>query len=71
MTGIEAEVTDLRVNLAALRANLSPARENMLKLNLRESKDRLEGLLEETTSSELDDVVSEARALIREVEAEL
>lgn len=71
MTGIESEVATLKENLSALRANLSPSRENMLKLNLRESRDRLEGLLEEMTSSELDDVVSEARALLREVDAEL
>lgn len=71
MTGIESEVATLKANLSALRANLSPSRENMLKLNLRESRDRLEGLLKEMTSSELDDVVSEARALLQEVDAEL
>eukprot|EP00803_Ostreobium_quekettii_P005320 evm.model.scf_340.11 EVM.evm.TU.scf_340.11 scf_340:92463-94450(-) len=71
LSGIENEVATLRENLSAMRSNLSPSRENMLKLNLQEARDRLDRLLQEVSSSELSDIVSEARELLREVDAEL
>lgn len=46
MSGVEEGVASVENALQALRSNESPARENMLKLNLKEARERLGSLIE-------------------------
>lgn len=70
-TGLQGALDNVKENLKALRANTTPSRQNMLKLNLRETKDQLDRLLREVSSSEVGEIVTEAKNLLAEAEAEL
>lgn len=51
VTGVEGGIKDLQDSMEALRSNESAARENMLKLNLKEAQDRLRYLLHVSVNS--------------------
>ncbi|GMH41523.1 hypothetical protein BSKO_09433 [Bryopsis sp. KO-2023] len=73
VTGIDEGMASVEDALAALRSNTSAARENMLKLNLKEARDRLSTLTQEVQMKDgiVAESVSRAKGLVAEADAEI